>query len=203
MAKIKSTNELSLIYAQATKEIIEANTNSKISFSKTLLKIPQVYLKPDIGCFVELSGDLEGLVIMNFSKEAALEIYKKYMLMIGMPEDEITDNYASNDVTDSIGEIVNQIAGKARQEIEKKFNITIKNNQPKAIQISSSIMMSISADIIRPQCRRISFKTEEQNPFYAEISLEHVEFLPMGMEEEEVEEELDIDKLIEMTKMEE
>ncbi len=200
--KVSSINEITKIYAQATKDIVEANTMSKITYSKTALKIAQVYLKPDIGCFVELSGDFEGLVIMNFSKEAALEIYRRYMSMIGMPEDEITENYASNEVTDSIGEIVNQIAGKARQELEKKYGVSIRNNQPKAIQISSTIMMSIAADITKPQNRRISFKTENQNPFYAEISIEHTEFIPIndGNDLSNDEEEFDIDKLIEMHK---
>ena len=200
MAKKSVINELVKVYAEATKEIIEANTGSAISFSKTALKIPQVYLKPDIGCFVELTGDFEGLIIMNFSKEAALEIYKKYMTLIGMPEDEIAENYTSKEVADSIGEIVNQIAGKARQTFEKNFGIVVKINQPKAIVISSTIMMSIAADIVKPQNRRISFRTESKNPFYAEISIEQTEFVNLfnGTNAEEEEEELDIDKLLEM-----
>jgi len=201
MSKKSVINEVTKCYAEATKEIIEANTGKSINYAKTALKIPQVYLKPDIGCFVELSGDFEGLIIMNFSKEAAMEIYKNYMTYIGMPEDEIVDSYTSKEVSDSIGEIVNQIAGKARQSIEKQYGITVKINQPKAIVLSSTIMMSIAADLVKPRNRRISFKTENKNPFYAEISIEQTEFVNIfNGDNEETEEELDIDKLLEMNK---
>jgi CheY-specific phosphatase CheX len=197
-------NTVTRIFADATKQIIEANTLTNITYSKTALKIYQVFLKPDIGCFVVGEGDFESLMIMNFSKEAALEIYTKYMTSMGMPESDITDNYASNEVSDSIGELVNQIAGKARQELEKQFGISLKINQPKAIQISNTIMMSIAADINKPQNRRVSFKTEQKHPFYLELSIEHTEMISLtddnGNGENENNKELSIDELIALNK---
>jgi chemotaxis protein CheY-P-specific phosphatase CheC len=117
---------------------------------------------------------------------------------------DITDNYASTEVTDSIGELVNQIAGKARQELEKQFGISLKINQPKAIQISSTIMMSIAADINKPQNRRISFKTEQKHPFYLELSIEHTEMISLLSENEDTdnnEKELTIDELIALNRV--
>ncbi len=197
-------NAVTKVFADATKQIIEANTFTNITYSKTALKIYQVFLKPDIGCFVVGEGDFESLMIMNFSKEAAIEIYTKYMTAMGMPESDITDNYAFTEVTDSIGELVNQIAGKARQELEKQFGISLKINQPKAIQISSTIMMSIAADINKPQNRRISFKTEQKHPFYLELSIEHTEMISLLSENEDTdnnEKELTIDELIALNRV--
>ena len=205
MSRRKSTiNLVTETFAEATKQIIEANTSSKITYSKTALKIYQVFLKPDIGCFVVGEGDLESLMIMNFSKEAALEIYTKYMTSIGMPESDITDNFASNEVSDCIGELVNQIAGKARQELEKQYGLSLKINQPKAIQISNTIMMSIAADINKPQNRRVSFKTEMKNPFYLELSIEHTEMITLcngnDTEDGTNNHELSIEELIALNK---
>ena len=194
--KIKnSINELAKIFCFSTKEIIEINTNSKITYSPTIQKIPTTYLKPDIGCFMQFSGDFSGLVIFNFLGEAAIEIYKNYMLNLGMPEDEITHNFNSNEVTDSLGEIINQIGGKVRQEIEKKFKMSVKNNQPKAISISNSILISIASDLTKPQCRRISFKTAMQKSFYIEIAIEQTEFISLFESDINEEEDFDINNL--------
>ncbi len=194
--KIKnSINELAKIFCSGTKEIIEINTNSNITFSPTIQKIPTTYLKPDIGCFMQLSGDFSGLVIFNFTGDAAIEIYRNYMLNLGMPEDEITHNFNSNEVTDSLGEIINQIGGKVRQEIEKTFKISVKNNQPKAITISNSILISIASDLTKPQCRRISFKTAMQKSFYIELAIEQTEFICLFDIEDEETEDFDINNI--------
>ncbi len=187
-----SINELAKIFCSGTKEILEINTNSTINFSPTIQKIPTTYLKPDIGCFMQLSGDFAGLVIFNFTGEAAIEIYRNYMLNLGMPEDEITHNFNSNEVTDSLGEIINQIGGKVRHEIEKTFKMSVKNNQPKAISISNSILISIASELTRPQCRRISFKTAMQKSFYIELAIEQTEFISL-FDSEDVGEEDDFD----------
>ncbi len=179
MANKSSINELCKYFCTSTKEIVEANTNSTISFSPTIQKIPATFLKPDVGSFVEFYGDFSGLVIINFSKEAAIEIYRNYMTNLGIPEEELTDNYNSNEVSDSLGEIINQIGGKVRKEIENNFNLSVKNNQPKVITISNTILISISSDINKPYCRRISFKTAGQKSFYIEIAIEQIDFISL------------------------
>ncbi len=189
-----SINEISKIFCNSVKEIIETNTGSTINFSTTALKISTTFLKPDIGCFMQFYGDFSGLVIINFSGEAALEIYQKYMLNIGMNKESLTDNFNSPEVTDSLGEIINQIGGSVRREIEKKFKLSVKNNQPKAISISNSILISISSDLTKPQCRRISFKTEGQKSFHVEIAMENTQFIPL-FEVDDDEEEFDINNL--------
>jgi len=158
------------------------------------LKIPTTFLKPDIGCFMQFYGDFSGLIIINFSGEAALEIYRKYMINLGMNSDDLTDNYNSTDVSDSLGEIANQIGGSVRREIEKKFKISVKNNQPKAISISNSMLISIASDLTKPQCRRISFKTESQKSFYVEIAIENTQFISL-FEHNDSDDEFDIDNI--------
>ena len=37
------------------------------------------------GSGVQFSGDYSGLVVLNLSAEAAVEIYRSYMLAMGMP----------------------------------------------------------------------------------------------------------------------
>ena len=172
-------NEIAQIFAEACEQIINQATNSQVSTAPTMQKVPSVFLKPDIGCFVQFNGDYSGLFIMNFSGPVALEIYRKSMLFMGMPEDELALEHTSDEVVDSIGELINQIMGKARSIIKQRFGLSATNPQPKAICISSVITMAIAAPLNRPQCRRIAFRSSENHAFHVEISMEETEFIPI------------------------
>ena len=173
----RTINEIAKIFAAAGSEVIGRATNSEISAAPTLQKVPAVFLKPDIGCFVQFSGDYSGLFIMNFGAATALEFYRKSMLFMGMPEEELAAEATSDEVVDSLGEMVNQIIGKARSMIKNEFGLSATNPQPKAIHISSVITMAIAAPLNRPQCRRISFRSDDNNPFHIEFSMEETEFI--------------------------
>lgn len=185
-SKFNTTNEIVKMLTISTKDVLETATQSNFSFSPTIQKVPNTHMRPDIGCFVQLSGDFSGLVIINFSGAAAVEIYQKYMKAIGVPDSDLPQSHTNDEVGDGIGELVNQIIGKMRRELEGSFGVIVNHNQPKVVTISKSMIISIASSIPRPQCRRISFKTEDNNAFYIELSIEPTEFIPLfEMEEQE------------------
>ena len=191
-------NEIAQIFAEACKEIINRSTNTKITTAPTIQKVPTVFLKPDIGCFVQFSGDYSGLFIMNFSGPVALELYHKSMIFMGMPEDELASEFTADDVVDSIGELINQIIAKARSIIMQRYGLSASNPQPKAICISSVITMAIAAPLNRPQCRRIAFRSADNHAFHIEFSMEETEFISISSPDgdSEQEESMDIDDLL-------
>ena len=75
-------------------------------------------LRPEIGCFVQFNGDYSGLVVVNFSAGAAMDLYRSYMLVMGMPESELAKDATSAEVVDTMGEMTNQFMGKAMQMVE-------------------------------------------------------------------------------------
>ncbi|MEA1923286.1 MAG: DUF3334 family protein [Pseudomonadota bacterium] len=173
-------DEIARIFALACEETIGKATNSKVVTAPTIQKVPTVFLKPDIGCFVQFNGDYSGLFIMNFSAPVALEIYRKSLLFMGMPEDELASEHTSDDVVDCIGELINQVIGNARRMIKNRYGLVANNPQPKAISISSVITMAIAAPLNRPQCRRIAFRSADNHSFYIEFSMEETEFIPIS-----------------------
>jgi CheY-specific phosphatase CheX len=63
--------------------VLNKATQSEIHYSGMVQRITRTCLKPDIGCFVLFDGGFSGLVIINFSAQAAMELYSKYMLHMG------------------------------------------------------------------------------------------------------------------------
>jgi hypothetical protein len=162
------------ICCQAVNEVLEINTKKEITFSKTIQQVPKVSLKPKIGCFVPFSGDYSGLIVMNFSAEAAMMLYTSYMTLMGIPADELAKDYTSAEVPDSLGEMVNQIMGKLTKLVEDRYELSTVSGQPKALVLNSAIILTIDTDY--KENRRIAFAIDKQK-FYLEIAMESSVFM--------------------------
>ncbi len=175
----QTLNAISKIICECAKDVLDSVTGKDISYAKTIQKVPVIHLRPDIGCFVLFSGDYSGLMIMNFTAESAMSIYRNQMLQMGIPEEELAIEYTADDVVDSIGEIINQIIGAVRRRMEDQYELVATNTQPKAIALSTSIVLTIDApEVEKDLCRKLSFKIEGQ-PFHIEVSMEKTEFISL------------------------
>jgi CheY-specific phosphatase CheX len=171
---IVSIDVISEILLETAQYTLETATTQKVTYSTTIQKTPKVSMKPDLTCFVQFNGDYNGLVVINFSDDAAFEIYKSYMIAMGMPEEEIATTISSPEVTDTIGEITNQVMGQLTKEVDEKYNLNAEFGQPKALTLNSSITLSIGSDYV--ENRRLSFKIGNYS-FRIEIAMEHTEFV--------------------------
>ena len=147
-----------------------------IKYSKTIQAVPKVRLKPEIGCFVLFNGDYNGLVVMNFSAEAAMDLYTSYMTSMGLPESELAKDFTSNEVVDTMGEMTNQIMGRSMRMVESKYDLSSFFGQPKALALNSAL--TLVPDLDFQDSRRISFSIGT-NKFYMELALERVSFIEM------------------------
>ena len=172
--EIATVDILAGIFGQATQKTLEKSTKKPIKYSNTLQGIPKVCLKPEIGCFVQFTGDYNGLVVMNFSADAAMELYKSYMISMGLPEDELARDCTSAEVADTIGEMINQIMGRAMQMVENKYDLSSNFGQPKALSLNSAI--TLTPDSKYNENRRIVFRVETFR-FHLELAMEHTEFI--------------------------
>jgi hypothetical protein len=90
-----SIDEISKVFLTTASKTLEKSTGQEVTYSNTIQRIPKVSMKPDLTCFVQFDGDYIGLVILNFTAEAAYETYKKYMLHMGMPKEELASSISS------------------------------------------------------------------------------------------------------------
>ena len=172
------------IFCLAAKKTLEKSTKQVIKYSATIQRIPKIALRPDIGCFVQFTGDYSGLVVMNFSVDAAYELYRSYMLTMGLSEKELVKDGHSNEVVDTMGEMTNQILGRSVSMVENQFDLNAYFGQPKALFLNSAITLTLEAvssvnmapDATFSENRRIVFKVGTHR-FHMEISMEKTEFI--------------------------
>lgn len=200
MAKTQviTTDDILLVLCNSIKSVLSSATDRPISYSSMVQKINKTCLKPDIGCFVLFDGGFSGLVIINFSAQAALEIYTNYMTHMGIPANELAKSYTADEVADVMGELMNQIAGDFTGVVGHELHTSITQNQPKMLTISKQVNLSIDTNLDRPQARRVTFMTEKNNIFYLELAMDKTEFIKLPNFEER--QAFDADSIIEEEK---
>lgn len=170
----QSIDSIAKIFLKTTQNTLKKNTGKEINYAITIQKITRISMTPDLTCFVQFTGDYMGLVVFNFSDKAAFEIYRQYMINMGMPEDELALSTSDPEVADTIGEITNQLMGQLIKSVEEKYNLNASYGQPKALTLSSAITLSINDTYT--ENRRLSFKIGNYS-FRIEIAMENSEFI--------------------------
>ncbi len=176
---VYGTEDLLTSLCNSVTRVLNVATQSKIHYSAMVQRITKIGLKPDIGCFVLFDGGFSGLVVLNFSGDTALEIYQKYMLSMGMPKSELASAFTSDEVANILGELMNQIVGDFTGKVRRELQTNITQNQPKMLVLTKQVMLSVDTPLDRPEIRRVSFFTENNNIFYLELAIDRTEFIKL------------------------
>jgi CheY-specific phosphatase CheX len=176
-AIVYGTEDLLSSLCNSVTRVLNVATQSKVNYSGMVQRITKVGLKPDIGCFVLFDGGFTGLVVLNFAADTAMEIYERYMLHMGMPKSELAGSHTSDEVSNILGELMNQIVGDFTGKIRRELQTNITQNQPKMLVLNKQIVLSVDTPLDRPEMRRVSFYTEKSNIFYLELAIDRTEFI--------------------------
>ena len=196
--KVVTTEDILLKLCQSVSGVLTSATSSQVHYSAMVQKINKTSLKPDFGCFVLFDGGFTGLVVINFTAKAALEIYTDYMRNMGMPEEELAISHTSDEVGDVLGELMNQLVGDFTNKIRKELQTNITQNQPKMLALNKQVILQVDTNLDRPQARRVTFSTANNNIFYLELAMDKTEFIQL--EEFEVAEDETPDDILEATR---
>ena len=130
------TENILLSLCNSVTRVLSVATQGPVHYSAMVQRITKTCLKPDIGCFVLFDGGFSGLVIINFSAAAAMEIYERYMLSMGMAREELASSFTSDEVSNVMGELMNQVVGDFTGKVRRELQTHITQNQPKMLVIN-------------------------------------------------------------------
>ena len=176
---VYGTEDLLMSLCNSVVRVLNVATQSRVNYSGMVQRITKTGLKPDIGCFVMFDGGFTGLVVLNFAADTAMEIYERYMLHMGMPKSELASFYTSDDVSNIMGELMNQIVGDFTGKVRRELQTNITQSQPKMLVLNKQVMLSVDTPLDRPEMRRVTFYTEKNNIFYLELAIDRTEFIKL------------------------
>lgn len=176
---IQGTEELLLSLCNSVTRVLNVATTCQVQYSGMVQRIRKTYLKPDIGCFVLFDGGFSGLVIINFSAAAAMELYRSYLLSMGMSADDLASSHTSDEVSNVMGELMNQVVGDFTGKVRRELQTHITQNQPKMLVLNKQVQLSVDANLDNPEARRVTFYTASNNIFYLELAVDNTEFIKL------------------------
>lgn len=159
--------------------VLNKATLSEIHYSGMVQRITRTCLKPDIGCFVLFDGGFSGLVIINFSAQAAMELYSKYMLHMGMAREDLAGSFTADEVGNVMGELMNQVLGDFTSKVHRELQTHITQSQPKMMALNKQVLLSVDANLDQPEARRVTFYTASNHLFYLEMAIDRTEFIKL------------------------
>lgn len=171
------TEDILTSLCNSVTRVLAVATQCEIHYSGMVQRITKTCLKPDIGCFVLFDGGFSGLVVLNFSAEAAMELYQNYMLHMGMPQSSLSHSHTSDEVSNIMGELMNQIVGDFTGKVRRELQTHITQNQPKMLVLTKQVVLSVDTQLDEPEARRVTFYTGRNNIFYLELAMDRTEFI--------------------------
>lgn len=176
---IFGTEDLLMSLCNSVTDVLTVATHSQIRYSGMVQRITKTCLKPDIGCFVLFDGAFSGLVVINFSAQAAMELYESYMLSMGIPKESLVISHTSDEVSNVMGELMNQVVGDFSEKVGRELQTHITQNQPKMLVLNKQVMLSVDTHLDKPEARRVTFYTGNNNIFYLELAVDGTEFIKL------------------------
>lgn len=176
---VYGTEDLLMSLCNSVTKVLNVATQSEIRYSGMVQRITKTCLKPDIGCFVLFDGGFSGLVVINFSAQTAMELYERYMVSMNMPKEDLASSHTSDDVSNVMGELMNQIIGDFTSKVRRELQTHITQNQPKMLVLTKQVMLSVDTNLDRPEARRVTFYTARDNIFYLELAIDGTEFIKL------------------------
>jgi CheY-specific phosphatase CheX len=178
-AVVYGTEDLLTSLCNSVTRVLNVATQCHIHYSGMVQRITKTCLKPDIGCFVLFDGGFSGLVVLNFSAQTAMELYESYMLNMGMPKSELASSHTSDEVSNIMGELMNQIVGDFTGKVRRELQTHITQNQPKMLVLNKQVVLSVDTHLDNPEARRVTFYTGKNNIFYLELAIDRTEFIKL------------------------
>lgn len=174
------TEDILVGLCNSVSKVLDVATQDHIRYSGMVQRIKKTCLKPDIGCFVLFDGGFSGLVVINFSAASAMELYSKYMLNMGMSKSELASVHTADEVSNVMGELMNQIVGDFTGKVQRELQTSITQSQPKMLVLNKQVVLSVDTNLDEPEVRRVSFYTGQNNVFYLELAMDRTEFIRLN-----------------------
>jgi chemotaxis regulatin CheY-phosphate phosphatase CheZ len=98
---------------------------------------------------------------------------------MGMSKGDLASSHTSDEVSNVMGELMNQIVGDFTGKVARELQTQITQNQPKMLVLNKQVMLSVDTNLDKPEARRVTFHTGRNNIFYLELAIDHTEFIKL------------------------
>jgi hypothetical protein len=159
------TEDLLMSLCNSVTRVLSVATQSQVHYSGMVQRISKPASSPTLAALCCSMAASRAWSSSTFGL-AAMELYQSYLLSMGMSKEDLVSSYTSDEVSNVMGELMNQVVGDFTGKIRRELQTHITQNQPKMLVLNKQVMLSVDANLDNPEARRVTFYTGNNNIFY-------------------------------------
>lgn len=134
--------KMAKMFAESYTEIFEImGGGGKFEIAPSFYVIPGAQTRHRVSSLLDFTGGINGFVIINYPEEAAVDVVSTFMQRMGMPPEDCPKS-VSEEVVNTLGEIINQVLGKFRKNIQDRYGLSAESGTPITMMVNTMLRLT-------------------------------------------------------------
>ncbi len=113
----------------------------KFEISPNFQLLDSVQTRHRISTLLDFTGSINGIVIINYTEDAAVNVVSAFLQGMGMGEDDCPKGLGE-ELINVLGEIMNQVLGAFRRNLSKEYGLSTTSGTP--VTMIPSVMLNVT-----------------------------------------------------------
>jgi len=134
--------KMAKMFAESYTEVFQIMGGSgKFHIAPSFYVIHGAQTRHRVSSLLDFTGGINGFVIINYPDEAAVDVVSTFMQRMGLPPEDCPKS-VSEEVVNTLGEIINQVLGKFRKNIQDRYGLTAESGTPITMMVNTMLRLS-------------------------------------------------------------
>ena len=163
--------KMTKMFAESYTEIFNTfGARGKFSIAPSFYVINTAQTRHRVSSLLDFTGGINGFVIINYPEAAAVDVVSTFMQGMGMPAEDCPKS-VGEEVINTLGEVINQVLGKFRKNIQRQFGLAAESGTPITMLVNTMLRLS-PVDSTQNLFVRGQISTPSLKPFYIEFCIQ-------------------------------
>jgi len=132
--------KMTKLFSESYVEIFNKMGAGGFTVSPSFYLIGSAQTRHRVASLLDFTGGVNGLVIINYPEDAAISVVKEFLMGMGL-SDEDTPTAIAEEVTNTLGEICNQVLGNFRKNLEEKYGFQASSGTPMTMLVNTMLSL--------------------------------------------------------------
>ena len=163
--------KMTKMFAESYTEVFSTfGASGKFSIAPSFYVINTAQTRHRVSSLLDFTGGINGFVIINYPAAAAIDVVSTFMQGMGMPANDCPKT-VGEEVINTLGEVLNQVLGKFRKNIQGHFGLVAESGTPITMLVNTMLRLS-PVDSTQNLYVRGQLSTPSLKAFYIEFCIQ-------------------------------
>ena len=134
--------KIAKMFAESYAEVFRImGGGGKFSIAPSYYMIRGAQTRHRVSSLLDFTGGINGFVIINYPEDAAVDVVSIFMQRMGLPPEDCPKT-VSEDAISTLGEIINQVVGRFRKNIQVRYGLSAESGTPITMMVNTMLRLT-------------------------------------------------------------